>query len=76
MVYESTTPLKINGSFQADITIGQEKNYATFYVIHGETKNLLKKNTAISLGVLHLGTRINTQSRHFQNLKIYLLISP
>lgn len=42
MAYGSTTPLKINRSFQADITIGK-KSYATFYVIHGGTKTYWEK---------------------------------
>ncbi|XP_071568172.1 uncharacterized protein [Temnothorax nylanderi] len=59
MAYGSTKPLSVRGSFQADIAIGRKKTQATFYVIQGGTKNLLGKNTTITLGVLHLGTRVN-----------------
>lgn len=60
MAYGSMKPLNVRGSFQADIAIGRKKTQATFYVIQEGTKNLLGKNTAITLGVLHLGTLVNT----------------
>ncbi|XP_043471002.1 uncharacterized protein LOC122504137 [Leptopilina heterotoma] len=40
--------------------MGTESKIAKFYVIQDETKNLLSKETAVSLGVLKIGLSINT----------------
>nr|CAI5858972.1 unnamed protein product [Callosobruchus analis] len=57
--YGSQTPLKILGSFNAIIKIDKESKNATFYVIKEGTRNLLGKQTAISLGVLRIGLNVN-----------------
>lgn len=54
--YGSTTPLKIKGSFEARIQIGLRSENSTFYVVINGTRNLLGKTTAISLGVLKIGS--------------------
>lgn len=54
VAYGSGTPLKLLGSFEAEILLGKRSENATFYVISGGTQNLLGKVTATSLGVLQI----------------------
>lgn len=58
VVYGSTTPLKIKGTFEDRIQIGLRSENSTFYVIEyviEGTRNLLGKIT-IALGVLKIGS--------------------
>ena len=59
--YGNKKPLEILGSFEADIVINTNKiaRKTMFYVVQDGTRNLLGKNTAIKLGVLQIGLRIN-----------------
>lgn len=60
MAYGSKEPLTVLGAFDANIAIGTENTTATFYVVKHGSKNLLGKDTAISLNVLRIGLGINT----------------
>ncbi|CAH1994375.1 unnamed protein product [Acanthoscelides obtectus] len=55
MAYGSPTPLKIKGSFEAQIKVGLRSENSTFYVVIDGTRNLLGKTSAIALGVLRIG---------------------
>ncbi|CAH1994743.1 unnamed protein product [Acanthoscelides obtectus] len=55
MAYGSPTPLKIKGSFEAQIKVGVRSENSTFYVVIDGTRNLLGKTSAIALGVLRIG---------------------
>ncbi|XP_052758219.1 uncharacterized protein K02A2.6-like [Galleria mellonella] len=59
MAYGSKDPLDVLGSFEASVTVGPEKGTAKFYVINNGTRNLLGKETAMSLNILKLGISIN-----------------
>lgn len=59
IAYGIDTPLNIIGSFKIDIVIGDRSEQDTFYVIKDGTAYLLSKRSAISLGVLQVGPRIN-----------------
>lgn len=61
LAYESTTPLKLLSSFQFDIQLAANSENATFYVVEGGTRNLLGKSSAMTLGVLKIG------SEHYRN---------
>nr|CAH7764304.1 unnamed protein product [Callosobruchus chinensis] len=58
--YGSSTPLKVLGSFRSKISVGNNNETATFYVIQNGTRCLLGKNTSIALGVLKIGLGINS----------------
>lgn len=62
--YGSTTPLKIKGSFEAQIQIGTRSETSTFYVIINGTRNLVGKTTAQSLGVLKIGLNAEVNQLH------------
>ena len=53
--YQATTPLKIQGTFQAIIRNEQNQTAATFYVTTGKLGNLLSKATAELLNQLRVG---------------------
>ncbi|KAG7303117.1 hypothetical protein JYU34_013146 [Plutella xylostella] len=79
VAYGSNTPLDIIGSFEAHIIVGNKTQDATFYVIKNGTKNLLGKNSAMSLGILKIGIDdINNVSTEvfpkFKNIMIELPI--
>lgn len=58
--YGSKEPLDIMGSFDADISVSNNKSIkCTVYVIRNGTRDLLGKETAIQLGVLKIGLQIN-----------------
>lgn len=81
MAYGSTTPLDITGSFETFIGIKDRKERATVYIIADGTRDLLGKDTAIRLGVLKIGTDINSlddKSTHqmFPKLKNVLIDIP
>ena len=74
VAYGSDKPLTVIGSFEADIQIGNQVGSGTFYVIKDGTRDLLGKDTAISLKVLKLGLEINTVSfDSFPKLKDFQL---
>nr|CAI5846928.1 unnamed protein product [Callosobruchus analis] len=58
--YGSSTPLKVLGSFKSNISVGNNNEIATFYVIQNGTRCLLGKNTSIALGVLKIGLGVNS----------------
>lgn len=80
MAYGSSTPLKIKGSFEAQIQIGLRSENSTFYVVIDGTRNLLGKTTAVSLGVLKIGmnaeiNQVDTEIfPKFKNVMIHLPI--
>lgn len=55
MAYGSQKPLTVLGTFKANIRLGPNTKPAIFYVIEGGERNLLGKDTSISLGVLKIG---------------------
>lgn len=79
IAYGSGTPLKLLGSFDANIQLGKRSESATFYVISGGTRNLLGKITATSLGVLQINipSDINSvESKSFPKFKDVLVEIP
>lgn len=59
LAYGSQSPLTVKGSFDAEIKTNDRKDYTTFYVISGGTRDLLGKTSALKLGVLRIGIGIN-----------------
>ena len=57
--YGSKTPLNVKGSFQTTIKTNGQSVRATVYVVNGGSRDLLGKETAISLGVLRLGIGVH-----------------
>lgn len=57
--YGNKEPLTILGSFKSKISVGQNSEIATFYVIENGSRCLLGKSTSIALGVLKIGLGIN-----------------
>lgn len=81
MAYGSGTPLKLLGSFDAEIKLGKSSENTTFYVISGGTRNLLGKITATSLGVLKINIPVNVnnvamESKAFPKFKDVLVEIP
>lgn len=78
MAYGSKEPLKILGSFESSIHVGQECQTATFYVVRNGTRNLLGKDTSLALNILKLGVSINTVSYNqfpkFKNIELDIAI--
>lgn len=66
MAYGSSTPLKIKGSFEAQIKVGLRSENSTFYVVIDGTRNLLGKTSAIALGVLKIGLNAEVNQVDFQ----------
>ncbi|XP_052744494.1 uncharacterized protein K02A2.6-like [Bicyclus anynana] len=62
IAYGSDKPLIVTGSFDTDIQVADQVQTATFYVVKDGTRDLLGKDTAISLKVLKLGLEINAVS--------------
>lgn len=66
MAYGSNTPLKVKGSFQAPLQVGDKiEDLSTFYVITNGTRNLLGKTSAMALGILKIG--LNLQINHIDS---------
>uniref|UniRef100_A0A2H1X000 RNA-directed DNA polymerase n=1 Tax=Spodoptera frugiperda TaxID=7108 RepID=A0A2H1X000_SPOFR len=79
VAYGSGTPLKLLGSFEAEIRLGKKSEIATFYVISGGTQNLLGKVTATSLGVLQINIPTdvnNVETTTFPKFKDVLVEIP
>ncbi|XP_065095625.1 uncharacterized protein K02A2.6-like [Ochlerotatus camptorhynchus] len=57
--YGSNDPLKILGSFVADIEVGKSRTQAEFLVVEGGQRCLLGDTTAKQLGILKVGLNIN-----------------
>ncbi|CAK1596120.1 unnamed protein product [Parnassius mnemosyne] len=60
LAYGAKHPLKVLGSFDAQIKVGPKSLLTKFYVIENGSRNLLGKETAISLDVLKLGFVVNS----------------
>lgn len=79
MAYGSTNPLKVLGSFEANIIIGSVGHEATFYVIKDGTRDLLGKETAIKLKVLKMGVSVNSISEgpfpKFKDIKLKIAVN-
>lgn len=60
LAYGSKQPLVVIGSFKTMTKIQDKTEEATFYVIKDGTKDLLGKVTAIALGVLHIGPKVQS----------------
>lgn len=58
LAYGSNQPLVVLGSFKTTIRIHDKNEVATFFVIKDGTKDLLGKVTAMALGVLHIGLKV------------------
>lgn len=54
VAYGSSEPLEVRGCFDATLKIGHKHEIATFYVIANGTRNLLGKQTAMSMGILKI----------------------
>lgn len=57
--YDSKTSLNVKGTFETIIQINKKSVQATVFVINGGSRDLLGKETAISLGVLKVGIGVN-----------------
>lgn len=77
VAYGTKEPLTVIGSFDTDIRVGDQVRTGTFYVVKDGTRDLLGKDTAISLKVLKIGLGINLVSESsFPKMKdIQLTIS-
>lgn len=58
--YASKQPMKITGTFNAEIEAGQNKTIAKFYVVEDGQRCLLGDHTAKSLNVLKVGYNVDT----------------
>lgn len=78
MSYGSKDPLTVLGSFEAEICVGPETILAKFYVIKDGVRNLLGKDSAITLKVLKLGLQVNevsvTKFPKFKNIVLKIAI--
>lgn len=74
--YGSKKPLELLGSFDSSIKIADKIQNATFYVIADGTRDLLGKDTAISMGVLKIGLEINQMDTIFPKFKDVLVEIP
>ncbi|CAG4936334.1 unnamed protein product [Parnassius apollo] len=61
--YGSIKPLHVIGSFEANLQIEGRSENATFYIIADGIRNLLGKDTAISMGVLRIGLPVNQMEK-------------
>lgn len=52
--YGSKTPLKVRGTFETELTFRDNTAQATFYVVYGDSDNLLSCDTSESLGIVKL----------------------
>lgn len=70
LAYGAKHPLKVLGSFNAKIKVGPKSLTTKFYVIENGSRNLLGKETAISLNVLKIGLDINSiEENQFPKIK-------
>lgn len=60
--YGSSVPLEVIGCFEAKVVLGDKVCEAEFVVIDGTGQPLLGRSTAIKLGVLQIGSSINSVS--------------
>ncbi|XP_022784883.1 uncharacterized protein K02A2.6-like [Stylophora pistillata] len=60
--YGSSVPLKVIGCFEARVVVGDKVCEAEFVVIDGTKQPLLGRGRAIKLGVLQIGSSINSVS--------------
>lgn len=60
--YGSSVPLKVIGCFETKVVLGDSVCEAEFVVIEGKGQPLLGRSTAIELGVLQIGSPINSVS--------------
>ena len=69
LTYGSNTPLKLKGSFEANLQVGGKSKSVTFYVVSNGPRNLLGNITAMSLGILKIGVDVNKiEERAFPKL--------
>lgn len=59
LAYGSTTPLKVIGSFLAQIEVGKSTKADRFYVLQEGKHSLIGNSLAKSLGILKIGVDIN-----------------
>lgn len=77
VAYGSATPLKLLGSFKADIKFRNTLLNSTFYVIENGTRDLLGRITANSLGVLQINVDVNlVEIEEFPKLKDIVVTIP
>lgn len=78
MAYGAKYPLMVLGSFDAKINIPCKSIVAKFYVIKNGSRNLLGKETAISLNVLKIGYDLNFLEQQkfpkFKNISLNISI--
>lgn len=78
LAYGSDKPLTVIGSFDTDIQIGDQVQSGTFYVVKGGTRDLLGKDTAMSLKVLKLGLGVYQVSDNsfpkIKNIQLHISI--
>lgn len=78
VAYGNDKPLTVIGAFDADIRVGDRMQTGTFYVVKGGSRDLLGKDTAISLKVLKLGLEVNVVSENafpkMKNVKLDITI--
>ncbi|XP_053607193.1 uncharacterized protein K02A2.6-like [Plodia interpunctella] len=58
VAYGSNKPLEVKGCFNATLQVEDKQENATFFVIANGTRNLLGKQTAMSLGILKIGLNL------------------
>lgn len=63
--YGSNTPLNVKLSFETLVTIKDQEEHATIFVIEGGTRDLLGKDTATSLGVLKISLEIDNVDEEY-----------
>lgn len=76
MPYGASQPLRILGTFEAQIEVGKNNKYATILVVKDGKRNLLGKLTAISLGVLRIGQVNNIDNVPFPKFKNVVVSIP
>lgn len=78
LAYGAKDPLKVIGSFDSLIKVGNRSLTTKFYVIENGSRNLLGKETSISLGVLKIGFDVNsvelTQFPKFKDIQLEITI--
>lgn len=62
--------LQVRGTFNSNIIVGTEQTTAKFYVMEGEGKFLIGRDTAQDLGILKLGPDVNTIDEQIEFSKI------
>lgn len=73
--------LTVLGTFMAELKIGNKRSMAKFYVIKGEGKLLIGRNTAEQLGILKMGedvnvNKISTVTNEFSKIKNVMVNIP